>query len=428
MRYMITTLLIAFVAKDIIVIGDPYYIRATAQGAALVVAIFWCAKNLSLSTLKRYWPFFGYIFALFMSLINVYDSFYVILQIISLTAVILFFIAYFESVRVSGAEKGLPQTSLFMVLFMIATFSALCAAVVPSLVYYPISIDETRFRGIFAMPAMMGSAAGLLVGLSIFGQHRLWIRLLAITAGVTCLGLTLSRTCWVATVAASLLTTWFFVKRGRQWVAVAMGGMVVVVCLYVASGEDGPSAIDRIVRVKSIPTLTGRLSIWQKSFDAFTQRPMFGQGFTVGGRSLDDKADKVQQAELFRSSSGGDRIIKESERSIGKLTLHNGYLQSLLDLGLFGTFFYLSAILLSIFSLYRITHTRKFSVEFYGLIFFTVENISQNVIYSAAVFDSILFWALAVFSLSLDPAKLSNNSEQTMESIHGVSEAKSVAG
>jgi hypothetical protein len=45
--------------------------------------------------------------------------------------------------------------------------------------------------------------------------------------------------------------------------------------------------------------------------------------------------------------------------------------------------------------------SKRYPAEFACLVFLLVTNIAQNVIYSAAVFDSILFWGLVVFALSL---------------------------
>ncbi len=81
--------------------------------------------------------------------------------------------------------------------------------------------------------------------------------------------------------------------------------------------------------------------------------------------------------------------------------MHNGYIQSLVDSGVIGTLFYVLVVLLAIRSFYRYDRKRAFPAEFAGLIFLTVANLGEAVIYSASVFSSILFWLLAIFALSL---------------------------
>ena len=59
-------------------------------------------------------------------------------------------------------------------------------------------------------------------------------------------------------------------------------------------------------------------------------------------------------------------------------------------------------IALSIHRFYRYDKKRAFPAEFAGLIFLSVANLSEDAIYSASVFSSVLFWLLALFAFSLE--------------------------
>jgi hypothetical protein len=99
MKIVLAILALAMIAKDASYLGDPYIMRGTAQGLCLIVGGSWLLTNLSPMLLKRYWPLFGYMIALFLSIIGTRDPVYVAFQVISLVAVIVLFIAYFESRR-----------------------------------------------------------------------------------------------------------------------------------------------------------------------------------------------------------------------------------------------------------------------------------------------------------------------------------------
>ena len=208
-----------------------------------------------------------------------------------------------------------------------------------------------------------------------------------------CLALTLSRTIWVALAVAVSRFTAMDQRAARKWVWLGLG-LTVLMSLWL-----GIKAFDvtldfsqaRFLRAESITTLTGRVGLWEEGLRAFYRQPLLGYGYTAGALGL-------RSASAY---SANDNANIDSTRDLGKTTLHNGYLQSLLDSGVLGTLFYLAIIAVALRrQLRRPLGTPRDRAVLFGLVYFAVANAAQNVIYSASVFDGILFFGLAIYAMS----------------------------
>ena len=113
---------------------------------------------------------------------------------------------------------------------------------------------------------------------------------------------------------------------------------------------------------------------------------MFGYGFTLGGLGLTN----------LQAVSGDDDPTQYS-----RMTLHNGYVQSIMDAGLVGFFFYLMTIFVSIRCILRFDKDRQFPEALYVLVFLSIANGGESVVYSGSVFQSLCFWVFAVFAMHL---------------------------
>ncbi len=147
--------------------------------------------------------------------------------------------------------------------------------------------------------------------------------------------------------------------------------------------------IRHTVRPESLTGLTGRVNLWQQSWQRFTQSPLLGYGLTLGSEVI-----MTAKAQNFN-------VDKNHKRETSKTTLHNGYVQSVFDSGLIGTIFYVFIILLSFYGFVHKDTNREFPAEFYALIFLIVANFGESIIYGASSYHTMLFWILAVFALSL---------------------------
>lgn len=398
MKIVLLWLVIALIAKDTSQLNDPYILRGSAQLLCLIAGGYWLLLNRSGGVLTRYWPVFGYLAVVLASAVWSPLPGYVLFQAFSLAAVLIFFVAYFDRYRATDQRPtALLMNATIALYAAVAAISLALIAVAPAIAYGALDNGdagiEYRFRGLFSKAGLMGSAAGLTLGMAWFGIRRFWLRIVVLVPAVLCLALTLSRTFWVAALVAGLMTSWRYTPHLRRLVAVAVLLVGVVWASLAAVGyQFDTAAAGRAVRVESVTTLTGRLGLWDEAFDAFEQSPVLGYGYTTGAAGL-------KSVQMFTRKLGNI----DASRNIGRTTLHNGYLQSLLDVGLIGTFFYLTVMLLGIKRVYQLDRRRRYAAEFYGLIFLVIANVTQSVIYSASVFDSLLFWGLAIFALSLRP-------------------------
>jgi O-antigen ligase len=405
MKIVLILLIVGLVIKDVTLINEPYLLRAIAQGTCLVTGAIWLIGHLDGAVLKRYWLVIGYLASLFLTVLVASEPIYVLMQVVSLSAVIIFFIAYFES-RASSAAASNDTLIITTVIayFLLCSLSLVAIKYFPSYAYEYITHDEIRFRGLYSKSGLTGSAAGILIMLTLFGVRNPWLKIFPLVCGGACLALTLSRTAWVGCFIAVCVTAWLYYPRKRVLVTAGASALAFALfCMFLLNVRPDPqtvSSVGRVLRVGSISTLNGRTKIWHDGFTAFSKAPILGHGFTAGGEAFNPDDGRIRLSAINSAEQQSTSSLEKS-RSIGKATLHNGIIQSLLDAGMVGTFFYLTAMVAAIRGFIVCDWSRRYPAEFACLIFLLVTNIAQNVIYSAAVFDSILFWGLVVFALSL---------------------------
>jgi O-antigen ligase len=208
--------------------------------------------------------------------------------------------------------------------------------------------------------------------------------------------MTSSRTYWVAVIVAAGLTFFFYHRASRIWILTATIATFIAIATVAAFDiQFDTKGIGRLIRSESVSNLTGRVDVWERAVKAFELRPYLGYGFTAGALGLEEETNSGAFGEAPELSS----------RVVGRTTMHSGFVQSLLDSGAIGTVFYVLAIVLSIRTFYRYDKKRAFPAEFGALIFLSVANLSENAIYAASVFSSVLFWILALFAFSLKGAR-----------------------
>ncbi len=394
----LVVLILALIAKDTSYLGDPYILRGFAQGLCLLVGAMWVATHITGGLLARYWPILLYLGALMLSVTGAARPIYVTLQVVSLSAVVLFFIAYFEVERARGYPSAIFMGTTAVAYGVVMVLSLLAAWLLPEIAYETLYGGEVRFRGLFAKAGMMGSAAGLVIGIAWFGLRQWWGKLLLIVPAAICLAMTLSRTFWVALVVALAVTAWTTRPASRKWIMglAFVTGMVAAAMVTLHVQLDTGTA-NKVLRTRSITNLTGRVSLWEEGLEAFQRRPFVGYGFTVGSDGLD-----VRGYRIF----GRDEFSFSQAREQGRRTLHSGYLQSLLDAGIVGTLFYMLTILMALQRVWKARRNPHVAPYLFALLYLSVSNITENVVYSAAVYDSIFFWGVAIFALSLPKAAL----------------------
>ena len=136
MKIMLLVLVVALIAKDTSQINDPYIMRGLAQGLCIVVGGAWLLANLSGQLLRRYWPVWGYLAALTLSAAWTVAPFYVWLQLASLAAVLLFYVAYFEGGRAQeDGGIGLLLDAAVTLYGLVAALSLIVMFTHPAIAY-----------------------------------------------------------------------------------------------------------------------------------------------------------------------------------------------------------------------------------------------------------------------------------------------------
>ena len=384
-------LLLAIIAKDTAQINDPYILRGFSQGLCLLVGGGWLLFNANTNLLKKYWPVLGYLAVSLLSGLFSPRMSYALIQTASLASVLLFSIAYFESqAKKPGDSVDLYFNTTIFLYGLVCALSLLMIKYNSSIVYSRIGnwSDPTagiRFEGLFPISGMMAAASGLLVGFVIFRKGKWWWRWPILAAGVICLGLTQSRTFWVAAFVTSVIIWWFYNPKTRnRLIAVTLAAGMVGGSMWLLGTSVDTTNIEKSARVESIENLSGRVTLWELAMENISKRPLVGYGSSVGSYALHN----------YEGMLG-----LRDDRSVGHETLHNGYLQTVLDIGVFGLLFYIAIFAVGIRRVVLFDKERKYPAVIYGVLFMAIGNLGESIVYSAAVSHSVVFWCVSVFAL-----------------------------
>lgn len=379
----------ALLIKDVAPLGDRYLLRGMAEGLAFLAGSVWLVAKGNRLPWIRYWLLIGYIGILALA-IDPSKGVYGVVQVLSLAATILFFIAYAEF---TTGEVPLHNRIIFfltLALTVICIGSLALLKIWPELAYVD-TFSGPRFRGLFSMPGMMGTTAGLLIGVASYGGKHWLVRIIGILAAIPCLYLTGSRTFWVACVLGLGLTSALYTRRKLVWLFLG-GGLLVVILVVAIGGDVHLSHNDqaRVLRSDSLENLSGRTTIWNLAFKKFQERPVLGFGFNSG---------EVLEAALTRALKGSGAV--SSRENFRYFSLHNGYVQALLDSGLLGVSFYVAIMLTSVWKILRGDGEREYGAIFYCTVFYVIANLGETIVFGAATFQAILYWYLAALCLGM---------------------------
>ncbi len=394
MRAIALILVFLLIAKDASHLGDRFVMRGLAQGMCLFGGAIWFLRGEISNVFTKYAPILCYLGVLGASAIFSESPVFVSLQVVAFTSVIVFAIAAVEWDRERGMINRTILASSWFAYFVVCVVSLLVIKFLPDVAYKRSDIaGGVRFVGVLGMPAMMAEAAGILLGISIFGRHRLLPRnktviALGVVPALGCLILTGARTFWIATLAAFVVTSWFYSRnRWKMFAGALFISVIVLAASVVADVSISKEQTQKTLRPESVSHLTGRVGIWEEAFEKFQERPLLGYGLSATGAS-------------FMSS----RTLSSSEMarySASAVTMHNGYIQAFLDSGILGGVLYAIIIFMALFRLLRLDIRRQFAAETFLVVFLVVSNLGESVIYTTGMFPSTLFWLLAVFSFGI---------------------------
>jgi O-antigen ligase len=391
-------LVLFMIGKDLLYAPIPYGLRSLAQGLCLAIGIFWLPLGVSTAVLARYWPILFYLAVLFIEAPFSSYPIFVFLEVTSLFSMVLFFIAYHETQRKRGL-MGQDDFVRYMVIIysVVIITSLLMARLHPGLVYDSLFAGdsvgyEIRFKGLYGRAGAMGQAAGLLLGFSAITVRKLPIKLGLVAAAAIALFLTESRSYWIGAFVAGTVTLWLYFPNRRKRALVAVLICIVGYSIYYASGHRIDGAwLAQTTRTDSFGTLSGRTYIWTEAMKGIANSPWIGFGFTMGASGMLEN----------NLSDTWTRNLVSDPRQLSRVSMHNGYVQSLMDSGIIGTFFYLSTLVLAVWRAMKLDKERVYPTTMYALLFLCISNFGDSVIYSGTMFPSVCFWACAVFAMSL---------------------------
>ncbi|HUJ79721.1 MAG TPA: O-antigen ligase family protein [Nitrospiria bacterium] len=397
MPYIFVLIALALVGKDVLPLGDSYVMRGVSEGLALLAGMYWFVTRGRDETVKRYGLVLAYLAVLLLTSMVSRSPLYVIVQTSSLIATVLFFIAYIESQR-REEEKNQTVFMTSALLFTAVCLASLILAVYRPQLVYESTIEGERFNGLYGKSAMMGTAAGLLFGLSVLGKWNWPLRIVGLLVSLPCLYLTGSRTFWVAAAVGLCVVAVLYFKHKWAWMAaVIVAAVVLPLTMTAADFHISSKRESQILRTQSMANLSGRVTIWNVAFTKFWERPLLGYGFTIGADAFEGKAQGSKTSvPVGKDYKYGKSFIP---------TLHNGFIQALLDSGALGAFLYVTIIGYSLWAMLTRDGARQYGVEMFVLIFLTLSNFGETVIFSAAEYPGVFYWYIALFAMSLKRSK-----------------------
>ena len=159
----------------------------------------------------------------------------------------------------------------------------------------------------------------------------------------------------------------------------------IVVSVKAIDIRPSKESTKQYLRTDSLENMSGRTEIWAFALKRSLDRPLLGYGFTTGDHAF------VRDA-----SDSSAKFLLDTAR----YTLHNGYIQALLDSGIFGALLYVVVVLKALVGFYK-SQSKFMSAPFFALLFLAIANLGESVMFSAATFSSLLAWYLVVFGLSI---------------------------
>lgn len=400
MQIIFFTLIFSLLFRQVIRFADYNTLRALSQGFAFLAAInIFIIQQKELS-LQKYLPLFCFIIWLSISALFSNSIIYAGLQTVSLGAVVLFFIAFNEVDPSKEKSQKIINVYFVRTCILLLGISLILMKIAPDFAYFYSEIDGvSRLRGLFTNPEGLAGTAGLIWGLLIFSNKpntslgsKLFLSMIIIPALI----LSGCRTYWIACFAStSLLLFWIKPFINFKWNVISFFPYIFF-CLGAASmllvfdiGNFAP-LIEKHIRLESIDNLSGRTYVWGLALERFQERPIIGHGLGSGDDAFKDNSSiKLQMLDR-------DTFQREA-----RSTLHNGFIQALLDGGLVGFILYCIILAKAFYNILR-CRRREYAAPLYAITFFIVVNMGQSSIMGAATYLGIMVWYYIVFGLSIN--------------------------
>jgi O-antigen ligase len=388
---------IAFLAYGVTWIPSVLYIKLAMKPFALVAA---CGV-LSIAIGRRgiqvnmydIAPVLGYIS---MAVISAYHSAgvnYVIMQSIALASIV--FISC--SLAICLDEEGINRLfSIFCCLMGLSVLASLVGYLVAPNLFG--ALEEGRFRvhGVFGEPAELAAISSFTAIVAICVIKGRAVKTLVSIAAMASLYLSGTRAAVIGLVA---VLVFIFLTANKSVFIARLSFVILGILLAIWIGGNivnNRLAKDSYFRGGSVTSFSGRTSIWTYAIPIAVFMP-FGYGYCLGGTVL--TGYEFSGARPAERSPDFDPLGRSGTY---KVTLHNGYVQALCDVGPIGFLFYLTVFLRAFWLSYKKRNegSRSVAMSMAVVVFVSVMNISESIVMSPTTNSCFLFW-LSFFVLSV---------------------------
>lgn len=410
MVYLFGFVMSALLIKDTVPIGDVYVLRGLSQGLALLVGLWWLFTRGTITAIRPYGLLLAYVGILCATAFISMDPTRVLLQVLSLVAVMLFFISFCAQLQTTPDMHTTATRIVLYSLLPVCLGSLLLYKIAPTLAYDQaierVTWDNAhRFKGLFGKPAGIAAASGILLGLCAFTKTHWLIRAIGAIASMLCLYLTLSRSFWVGAFVALAITVLLYIRHKNTLIIVGIIGLLIaLVAINVADTRVPAFNQSETLRSDSLANLSGRTTLWAYALTRFWDHPLLGYGYTVGHHAFISN-----NYGRSRDSSGEDVALFHTEN----FSFHNGYVQALLDSGGLGGLLYLVIMGRALWVVVWFDTTKSHAAVVYSLLFLSIANVGETIVFSPAIFHAVYYWYVAILALSLKSPHLPSLIQRT---------------
>lgn len=392
------SVLVLSILRDTVLTPDGLTPRIASQLIAVAYTIHFASSH-SLSGLAgRYWYFFAYVALAAASSLSSLAVSYSLSQAATLLIMILFFISIVETNRLAALRQFLA-----VIFYMVGP---LCIVGLALWLAGSSIAQESWYYGGFRMKGMFHNVPGLsiwaslLLGVCCFARFPLVLRIVFGGSALLSMVFTQTRTGWVAAAVSAGLAI-VLSSRNHLRTSLLMAAVLGIAVLgYFASGiEVQEKSVQGAIRSDSIGNIGGRIGLWGLAWEKALDRPILGHG--LGCASLAFVKDGSRLVRELGETVSLTRDVLKGGMIPGHSSMHNGYLQSLLDVGFPGAMFYIFIIISSIITFYQKSLGGENVAGFYLAMVFALTNMTESVIFSAAISASISFWFLAILAFYL---------------------------
>lgn len=256
----------------------------------------------------------------------------------------------------------------------------------PHVVYF--QEGANRLHGVYGQPAQLAFSCALNMGLTCIAFRNGILRSVILALSMACLVLTGVRTFAAAVVAGLAAVVILHASIPRHTKIVVCGALASILVILALSGAADTllHSRNRYLRSESIANFTGRTTLWKRAIPVALSKPL-GSGFCLGGGALLEDPDDSKT--VLRPNEEFDPLTHSTTY---KSTLHNGYVQSLTDLGVLGFLTYCLLFARGILATFAHRNRMHFSALIFIFYVIATGNLGESIVMSPTSTSTAIFW------------------------------------